>query len=371
MLRPTRVEIDLNNIGSNVEIIRSALTPETKYLAVIKANAYGHGAVKVADYLEQRKMADYFAVAIVEEGIQLRENGNKLPILVLGPSQPAYAHEIVQYDLTPAVFTTEMLLALDHAAKAAGKKCRFHFKIDSGMNRIGFKSHETFLNALETLKKCESLVFEGIFTHFAVAEIEDPSFTDQQIKTFLSYVELARTAGYSPIVHCANSAGILMRPYSHYDMVRGGIAMYGYHPTGKFMPESGLKPVLTFKTQIAYLKTILPGETVSYGRRFTAEKSTLVATLPVGYGDGYKRLLSGKASVLIHGKRAPLIGSICMDQCMCDVSDIPNVKIGDEVVLIGQQGEEAVSADELADLVGTISYEILLSISERVPRIYV
>lgn len=369
MLRATNTEIQLNNIAHNISVIKALQKPGTKYLAVVKANAYGHGIEEVARFV-QKHGADYLGVAIAEEGARLRAAGVTIPILILGASMDTHLSCIVENDLIPTVFSTHTLQELQNTAARLGKLCRFHFKIDTGMNRIGFKRTEDFREALRLLPDCPNLVFDGMFTHFAVSELADHSFTLEQGKRFLEYANIAHEAGYTPLLHAANSGAALALPELQFGMVRGGIAMYGYHPIGHPVETFDLRPALSWKTNIIHIKQIEAGESVSYGRRFIAEKPTLVATLPVGYGDGYKRSLTGRAEVLIHGKRAPLLGTVCMDQVMCDVTDIENVQIGDEVVLLGAQGNDAITADEIADWADTISYEILLSISDRVPRIY-
>ena len=369
MLRATRTEICLPNLSHNIAVIRSSLRPETKFLAVVKANAYGHGLEEVARYVAAHG-ADYLGVAIAEEGVRLREAGIDTPILILGASMDTHIDCILDYGLTPTVFSIHTLQSLQEAAAARQKTCRFHFKVDTGMNRIGFVDPDAFQEALDYLAQCPNLVFEGMFTHFAVSELPDKRFTLAQAERFEQYVALAARHGYRPLLHACNSGGALELPALQYDMVRGGIALYGYHPAGSNAPDVGLRPVLSWKTNVVNVKDIPSGETVSYGRTFTASRPTRVATLPVGYGDGYKRCLSNRAYVLIHGRRAPQIGTVCMDQIMCDVTDIPDVQIGDEVVLLGTQGEETITADEMAQWADTISYEILLCISERVPRVF-
>ncbi len=368
-MRNNYAEIALENLTHNIDVIRSRLKPETKYLAVVKANAYGHGMEAVAN-AALRHGADYLAVAFAEEGERLRRIGVTAPILILGPTDELHMDMVIELHLMPAVFTIDALRMLQRHAERLNGRCAFHFKIDTGMNRIGFRSKDEFCGALDALRACDRLDFAGMFTHFAVSEIEDKTFSRQQAACFEEYAAIARARGFRPLVHAANSGGALDLPEYQYDMVRGGIAMYGCHPAGSGAPDVGLKPVLSWKTAVTHVKDVLPGESVSYGRRFVAERTTRVATLPVGYGDGYKRCLSNRASVLLHGQRAPQIGTICMDQMMVDVTEIPNVVPGDEAVLIGEQGNEAITADEMADWADSISYEILLSISDRVPRVY-
>lgn len=369
-MRNNYARISLNNLQHNIDVIRSGLAPQTKYCAIVKANAYGHGMEAVARAALAHG-ASYLAVAFAEEGVRLRDAGFTAPILLLGATDLSHMSTVLDYRLTPAIFTVESLLELQKQAAAARKICNFHFKIDTGMNRIGFKTREGFSAALDALEnECPNLNFEGLFTHFAVSEAADPAFTLLQGERFEQFVALSHARGYHPLLHASNSGGALLYPQFQYDMVRGGIAMYGYHPSGAPVPGVDLRPVLSWIASVVHVKTVPAGEGVSYGLKYTADREIRVATLPVGYGDGYKRCLSGKASVLIHGKRVPQIGTVCMDQMMCDVTDVPDVQTGDEAVLLGKQGDECITADEMAELAGTISYEILLCISERVPRVF-
>jgi alanine racemase len=263
----------------------------------------------------------------------------------------------------------EHVYAFERWAKAAGKSAHVHIKLDTGMHRIGVTDDQMLSDLLDAFDACPHVSMDGVFTHFAKSEA-DPAFTHLQAQRFDAFVAQIHARGYRPIVHAANSAATLDFPELQYDMVRYGIALYGCHPDAKRTEESGLTPVMSLITYISNLKTISAGEGVSYGLRFIASRPTRVATLPIGYGDGYKRCLTGKADVLIGGIRCPQIGTICMDQMMVDVSEVPNVAIGDEAVLIGRQGNEKITADELAEKADTISYEILLSFLDRVPRVY-
>ena len=357
MLRSTHAVVHLPAFLKNIRLAKRRLKPETKFLAVIKANAYGHGIV------------DMFAVAIPEEGARLRNSGVTLPILILGVTDPDHIPGVVAKDLTSAVFTAEQVFAFERWAKRSGKTAHVHIKHDTGMHRIGVTDDAKLETLLDAFDACPHVSMDGVFTHFAKSEC-DPEFTHLQAQRFDAFLKKIRARGYQPIVHAANSAATLDFPELQYDMVRFGIALYGYHPDAKRSFGSGLTPVMSIITYISNLKTIPAGEGVSYGLRFIASRPTRVATLPVGYGDGYKRCLTGKADVLIGGIRCPQIGTICMDQMMVDVSDVPGVAVGDEAVLIGRQGNERITADEIADKANTISYEILLSVSDRVPRIY-
>ena len=369
-MRPTYAAVSLGNLKHNIGVIRSRLKPETKYLAVVKANAYGHGMEQAAHAALESGSA-YLGVAFAEEGVRLRNSGVNAPILLLGATDEEHMDAVIARELTPAVFTADSIAALQRHANALGKTCRIHIKADTGMNRIGFTNEADFTAALQLLREhCPNLILDGLFTHFAVSERPDPSFTMQQAERFKRFAGLARSFGFSPLLHAANSAAALHLPETQFDMVRGGIAMYGCHPAGHAVSGVDLRPVMSWHTVLTHVKTIPANEGVSYGLKFVSPREMRVGTLAVGYGDGYKRCLSGKADVLVRGKRARQIGTVCMDQMMIDLSGVPDARPGDEVTLLGTQGNETITADELADKAGTISYEILLSISERVPRVY-
>mgnify|MGYP002626148734 CR=1 FL=1 len=369
MLRSTHAVVHLPALLKNIRLAKRKLKPETKFLAVIKANAYGHGITNVGEYLEQSGLVDMFAVAIPEEGVLLRVSGVTLPILILGVTDPDHVPAVIAKDLTAAVFAPEHVHAFERWAKASGKTAHVHVKLDTGMHRIGVTDDAMLDALLDAFDASPHVSMDGVFTHFAKSE-SDPAFTRLQADRFNAFVEKIRARGYHPIVHAANSAATLDYPELQYDMVRFGISLYGCHTDPSRTQSSGLSPAMSVVTAISNLKTISEGEGVSYGLRFVASRPTRVATLPIGYGDGYKRCLTGKADVLIGGMRCPQIGTICMDQMMVDVSDVPGVKIGDEAVLLGRQGSECITADELAEKADTISYEILLSFSDRVPRVY-
>ncbi len=369
MQRPTKAIIDLTALKTNIFALRAKLNPKTKLMAVVKANAYGHGMVRVAKTALECG-AEYLGVATPEEGLTLRDSGIKAPVLILSGMYKEYADFIVRHKLTATVFSKEILECMQNAAKSAGAVVPVHIKADSGMNRVGIKTNDGLKDLLKAAATYDNIIIEGLYTHFAVSEIPDKSFTLAQAKRFKEMADIAHELGFSPMLHASNSGAVLSLPELNFDMVRTGISMYGYYP-GEHFSDIPLQPVLTWKSAVSFVKQIEPGETVSYGRTFTAQKPVRVATLPLGYGDGFKRCLSNKGYVLIRGKRASVIGTVCMDQIMCDVTDIENVRPGDEAVLIGKQGEEFISADEMAERAGTISYEILLSISERVPRVYI
>ena len=369
MLRHTYAVIHLPAMLKNIRYAKRRLKPETKFLAVIKSNAYGHGIVQCGRYLEKSGLVDMLAVAIPEEGMRLREHGVTLPILILGVTDPDHVTAIVANDLTPAVFTPEQVRAFERCAKAAGRDAHVHLKLDTGMHRIGVMNDEELDAVLDAFCECPHVHMTGAFTHFAKSE-SDPDFTELQAARFNAFVEKIHARGFTPTLHVANSGATLDFPDLQYDMVRFGISLYGYHPDPKRSSTVGLSPVMSLITHISYLKALPAGEGVSYGLKYTTSRPTRIATLPIGYGDGYKRCLTGKADVLVGGIRCPQVGTICMDQMMIDVSEVPSVAIGDEVVLIGRQGSARITADEIAEKAGTISYEILLSISDRVPRVY-
>ena len=369
MLRSTYAVVHLPALLKNIRRAKRNLKPETKFVAVIKANAYGHGIVEVGRYLERSGLVDMLAIAIPEEGVRLREHGVTLPILILGVTDPEHVPSVVVNDLTPAVFSPEQVYALERYAKYAGKPAHAHLKLDTGMRRIGVLDMEQLDAVLDAFDACPHVEMTGVFTHFAKSE-SDPAFTSLQAQRFEAFVQRIHERGFSPVVHASNSAATLECPQYQYDMVRFGIALYGCHPDPRRTAQSGLSPVLSLYTHISNLKTLPAGEGVSYGLRYVTSHTTRIATLPIGYGDGYKRCLTGKADVLVGGVRCPQVGTICMDQMMVDVTDVPDVRIGDEVVLIGRQGGEEITADEIAEKAGTISYEILLSIGDRVPRVY-
>ncbi len=370
MLRPTHTIIDLDALRHNIAVLREHVGRETKFMAVVKANAYGHGIVETS-LAAQYAGAEYLGVSIPEEGMKIRDAGVTANILILGGMLPEAAELVVAYDLIPTVYSFALLEALQREAHKHNTVCRIHIKADTGMNRIGVKTVKEFRELLGRALACPNIKVEGLFTHFAVSEIPDKSFTIEQGRRFLEFIHAAREMGVSPLLHASNSGALLDLPEElKFDIVRAGIAMYGYHPGPGCGEGVDLKPVLTWKTAITHVKQIEPGDTVSYGRRYTATEPRVIATLPVGYGDGYKRCLSNKAFVLIHGKRVPVVGTVCMDQFMADVTELDDVRVGDEAVLLGCQGDACFDADEMANLADTISYEILLCINDRVPRVY-
>ncbi len=353
--------VDLAVLRKNVQLIGRSLPVGTRLLAVVKADAYGHGMVQVAREA-LRAGASHLAVALVEEGVALREAGITVPVLVLGATSYEEALLGVAHGLTLTVCDAAMVHAVEAAAAREDKPGLVHLKIDSGMSRIGARTEEDVQAVLVTLASCPHVQLTGAFTHFADADGETMNFTHRQLERFK---QLTARLPEGILRHCANSAAIHRLPEAAMDMVRMGISMYGYPPVKTDMP---LEPFMDWRTRVTYVKDIQPGDTVSYGRTFTADKPMRVATMACGYGDGYHRAASGKAEVIIRGKRARVLGRICMDQMMADVTDIPGVVPGDVVTLMGRDGNERITAEDIAGWAGTISYEVLLAATGRVPR---
>ncbi len=360
--------IDIAAIKHNLRHIAGLLPESTGIMAVVKANGYGHGVLRVSRAAAEAG-AKCLAVADVCEGAELREGGFTAPVLVMGGMLPGLAEVSVRYDLAQTVYSVEMIDALEAAAQKLGKPARMHVKVETGMNRMGARPGVELGALLERARRARGVTLEGLYSHFAVSEIADKSFTLMQAERFRQAVAQAREAGFRPVVHIGNSGAALECPFAYLDMVRVGIAMYGLHPAGA--EDCALIPAMEWRTNVVQVKTVHKGDTVSYGRIWTAPGDRVIATLPVGYADGYKRLLGNRAHVLIRGCRAPVVGRVCMDHMMADVTDIGGVAVGDEAVLIGRQGRERVTADELARLTDTINYEIITTIGDRVQRVYI
>lgn len=356
-----RRTIDLAVLRENVRLLRGLLPEGTRLMAVVKADGYGHGMVRVARSAVAAG-AEALAVALIDEGVILRKAGLTAPILVLGASLPEELAEGVRHGLTMTVCTPEAIRQAQEAAASIGGEALVHLKLDTGMNRIGAKSETEVQAVLAALSDCPRVKLTGAFTHFADADGDDMTFTRMQLDRFR---ELTALLPEGIVRHCANSAAIHRLPEAAFDMVRAGISMYGYPPVKTDMP---LRSFMRWTARVTHVKDIAPGDTVSYGRIYTADRPRRVATVSCGYGDGYHRAASGRAEVIIHGRRAPVIGRICMDQMMADVTDIPGTKPGDEVVLMGQDGPACITAEDIAGWAGTISYEVLLAATGRVPR---
>lgn len=366
--RPTFAEIDLKALEFNYSALRKKVSKGVKFLAVVKADAYGHGAIPVSLKLE-RLGVDYLGVAISEEGIELRKQGIKTPILILGG---VYHNEdierLLKFNLTPVVFREESLRYISNLAKRRKRRIKVHLKVDTGMNRLGVP-FDYWSEFLSILKKYPEVEVEGIMSHFSMVDEDD--FTHKQWMKFEKALEMARQKGiHYEYFHMANSSTILSFPEYCGNFVRPGIMLYGAYPSASLMGLIKLKPVMTLKSSIHHLKWISAGERISYGGTFITKRRSHIATIPIGYGDGYSRFLSNKGEVLIHGRKAPIVGLVCMDFFMVDVTDIPDVKIGDEVILIGKQKGKRITVEEVAQKIGSIPYEVLCSIGKRVPRKY-
>jgi alanine racemase len=367
--RPTAALVDLNALSWNFnEVVRRA--PGRKILAVVKAQAYGHGAVAVSRHL-LKQGAHMLGVALVEEGRELREAGIGSPVLIMGALFPEQADSVVELALTPVVFSLPVAQALSRAAIRSRTKVSLHIKVDTGMGRIGIDP-ESVPRFLEQLQPLEGIEVQGLMTHFADADLRDKQFSAQQIDRFEMLLRTLEGKGmHIPLRHAANSAAVLDFERALFTMVRPGLMLYGYDPAADKTGGRELKQVLSLVTRVAFLKKVPAGTSISYGRTFTTRRESLIATLPIGYADGYDRALSNKGEALVRGVRVPVVGRVCMDMCMVDVTGVPDVSEQDQVILIGRQGTERITADDIAEKTGTIAYEVLCGISSRVPRIIV
>lgn len=375
--RPTIAEINLDHLRANYQAFRSALPQDMMILACVKANAYGHGAVRVAQEMETLG-ANYLSVAFLDEALELRQAGIELPILVLGYTAPEAIQVAWENDITVTLFSQEVLDAIIQLPlQSAVKPLKVHIKIDSGMGRLGLFPDDEALTFIEKAFSIPGIQVEGMFTHYAKADEKDKSYTLEQYRRFRCVVDALEERGFNiPIIHTGNSATAIDMPLISHNMVRIGISLYGLYPSDKVNYQAiALNPVMTLKTQTVYVKTLPPQWGISYGSRYVTEDYEVIATLPIGYADGYSRMLSGKAEVLIRGHRIPVVGTICMDQCMVSLQSLldeaKEIQVGEEVVLIGQQSGECITADELASKLGTIPYELLCMLAARIPRHYI
>lgn len=374
-LRHTRrvyAKVDLDAIASNMKAMKALLPEQTGMLGVVKADAYGHGAVPVARAIEP--YVSGFAAATAEEAVQLRKAGLKGLILVLGVPFPEDFEDLIRWEIRPAVFEWEQAKELSRLALLCHKVLPIHLAVDTGMSRIGMKPGEEALELVKRVSCLEGIRIEGIFTHFSRADEKDLSCTEEQLNAFEAFDRQLREQGIRiPLRHCSNSAAIVGGLSSNQlELCRAGIALYGLYPSGEVRKDlAALTPALELISCVSCLRDIGPGTAVSYGGTFVADRPMRIATIPVGYGDGYPRSLSGKGAVLIHGQRAPILGRICMDQFMVDVSHIPDVRNFDEAVLLGFQGGEHISAEEIAEASGGFHYEILCGLNKRIPRVYI
>ena len=356
----------------NMEQMKKRIGGGARLIAVVKTDAYGHGAVPLAEVFEKLDYVWGYAVASLDEGMILRKHGIKKPILVLGCVFPDQYDDMVRNDIRAAVYMEEMALGMAEAARKAGKKAYIHIKTDTGMGRIGFPVSEESADIIERISKLEDIKIEGMFTHFAKADETDKTYTYDQHRKFMWMKEQMEKRGVEiPYYDCDNSAGIIDFPDMKHDLARAGISTYGMYPSEEVNQNAvDLKPVLSLVSHVIFVKTVKPGTSISYGGTFVAPEKMRVATIPVGYGDGYPRSLSNKGTVLIHGKRARILGRVCMDQFMVDVTDIPDVKFMDRAVLIGEDQGDRITVEELAGLSGRFNYEFVCCLGKRIPRVY-
>lgn len=365
------VEISLEAIGHNIREVKKRLPEGVKLLGVVKANAYGHGAVPVASYLENQ--VDYFATATIEEAIELRENGISAPILILGYVSPSQYGDLVEYDITQTIDSYAQALALEKEAARQNRKAKAHLAVDTGMTRIGFQVTEHDADEAAKIADLPHIELEGMFTHFSCADQEDKTYCSMQMEKYDKMTALLAERGVTiPLRHICNSAGIMEFDDHRFEMVRSGIITYGIYPSEEVKKERlDLIPALSWKSHVIHVKEVGPGVGVSYGATYVTEKPmTRIATVSAGYADGYPRALSNQGCVLIHGKKAPIIGRICMDQMMVDVTDIPDVQVEDVVTLVGTDGDETITIEEIANPAARFDYEMLCDISSRVTRVY-
>lgn len=372
MLEYERViaQIDLDNIAKNMCNIRKAVNKKTKIMAIVKADAYGHGCIEVAKTCLYNG-ADWLGVAILEEALELRENNIYEPILILGNTIKSKFDQVIQNDITQTVFSFEMANAISKVAQKLNKQANIHIKIDTGMNRIGFLPKEQYIKEIIKISKLPYIKITGIFTHFATSDEKDKTFSNSQFEKFIWVAKRLEKEGITNILkHICNSGAILDLQQYDLDMVRAGIIIYGMYPSNEVKKDIKLFPAMSIKTYISYIKEVEENESVSYCRTYFTNKKTKIATIPVGYADGYARIMSNKAKVIVNGQYANVIGNICMDQFMIDISHIENAKIGDEVILMGEEEGISVTAEYLANLQNTINYEVVCTIGKRIPRVF-
>ena len=366
-------KIDLDAIAYNMEQMKQNIRPETKVMAVIKADGYGHGAVQIAEMMERWNYIWGFAVATLDEAVVLRTEGIQKPILVLGCVFPDQYMEMLKHEIRMNIYTEEMAESISRMAAREGKTAYMHIKLDTGMSRLGFGINEQSAETIKRISKMPNVNMEGIFTHFTKADEKDKSFTKKQIQEFVWMTERLKEKNVRfTYEHCSNSAGIIDVPEANFDIVRAGISTYGLYPSEEVDKTNvKLKPALALKRHVAFVKEIERGTPVSYGGTFVAKEKMKIATIPVGYADGYPRSLSNKGYVLIRGKKAPILGRVCMDQFMVDVTQIEGVSFGDKVTMIGKDGNEILPVEVLSELSGRFNYEFVCDLGKRIPRVYV
>jgi alanine racemase len=370
-LRPVWAEINLSNLDYNIkQILRKA--EGSQVIGVVKADGYGHGSVEVSKVLLGNGVGT-LAVATLQEAITLRAADITCPVIMLGITPGMYADTLLKYNITPVTSSLENAAAISKAAEAAGRIIGAFVAVDTGMGRIGLLPDDDSVEEIKRINSLSGLKIKGLFSHFATADEKDKTYTERQLSQYNEFYHKLQNAGIEvPVRTFANSAAIMEFPSAHFDLVRPGIVLYGCYPSGEVDRSLlSIKPVMSVKANIVHLKKVPSGFSVSYGRKFTTQRESIIATLALGYADGYPRYLSGKGRVIVNGVYAPLAGNICMDQCMVDVTDVPDVKLGDEVVLMGSQGDLTILADEIGEKTGTINYEIVCAFGQRLPKVYI
>jgi len=371
IMRPVWAEIDLDAIAYNTKNIKK-LIGDKELIAIVKADCYGHGAVDVVPtFLENG--ASRLAVAMLTEGIELRENNINAPIVILGYTPLYLGEEIINYDIEQTVYDLDYAKELSEIALSLNKRAKIHIAIDTGMGRIGFLPCSETIKTITEICTLKGLEVVGIFSHFSTSDEKDKSYTKEQLLEFTKVMENLKALGIQiPLKHLSNSGAIIDMPETYLNAVRPGIILYGYYPSNEvFKDNLSIKPALTLKTKIGHVKELDEDMYIGYGKTFKTNKKTIVATLPIGYGDGYPRALAENAKIIVNGKFAKILGKICMDQCMIDVTDIENVETGDEVIILGEEGDLKFNADDIAGALGTINYEILCMLKSRIPRVYI
>lgn len=365
-----QADIDLSAIYNNISNVRKNINKDSKLMAIIKADGYGHGAVAIYKVIDE--LVDAYGVAIVEEAIELRKAGATKPILILGVTNCNQFDKVVEYDLTQTIFSYDVAKLLNDEASKQGKKVNVHIKIDTGMGRIGFSDDEQSVVEIKRITQLDNIVVDGIFTHFANADEKNKFRVNQQFDKFKMFLNKVSMAGINiPTKHASNSAGIIDLPHANLDMVRCGIATYGLYPSTEVdKTKLELNPAMSMTSRITYIKDLPAGKGISYNSTYITTKNTKIATIPVGYADGYPRSLSSKGRVLINGKSFPIVGRVCMDQFMVDITGLEDVKVGDKVTLFGKDGDEYISIEEIASMAGSFNYEFVCDIGKRVPRVY-
>lgn len=371
LIRPVWAEINLDSLAYNMKNIKK-LANGREVIGVVKADAYGHGSVEVSKVLLENG-ASRLAVAIITEAVELRKNNIKAPIMILGYTPLEFGETLVNNDIEQTVYDLEYAKSLSDIAINMGKKAKIHIALDTGMGRIGFLPNEDSLKKVLEIASLKGIEIVGIFTHFSTADEENKEYTYEQFSKIKNFNNMLLEKGLDiPLKHASNSGAIIDLPETYLDCVRAGIILYGYYPSDEVKKEKlPLKTVLTLKTKIVHVKKLDKDMYISYGRTFKTERDSIIATIPIGYADGYSRLLSGKAKVIVNGKFAKVVGRICMDQCMIDVTDIEDVKVGDEVILLGEENNLKFNADDMAKIIGTINYDVLCMIKHRIPRVYI